>query len=1072
MADGTVVIEILGDTSKYMQAVSGLSKRTSDALGSAGSALSGWGAGLTAAVPAPLAAAGAAAAKWALDAASAAEQADIAFSTMLGPERAKRMLSDLAEFARTTPFEMAGLTSATQKLLAYGFAADDVIPLLESVGNATAGLGAGQEGIDAVTRALGQMQAKGKVMSEEMLQLTEVGIPAWEYLAEAVSGGDVQAAMEMVTAGAVDAGTAIAALQAGMDRDFGGLMERQSQTLAGSLSNLKDSVADVARSIKDTEGYQMLSAAVRRLSDSVGPLAEKLLPMASDALEVAAGGVDALASAVDGMDQGDVEAVVRGLVGAASAGPALLAAGKACQALSGAMSLVSKVSGGASKGLAEMAKGAKAGVGQTEGLAQGLGALLSKVSPLHAAIGALAVGGIAFAATQMAEAERRAETMRRATEDLSAACGVAEPAAQGAADAIGSVGEASGSSAESVDRMYESQAQLADQFEQINDRVSAETGQLQSMKQAISEYAGQTSLTSVEQGRLIAAVEQLNEVTGENYQVVQDSSGAYVVMKDGAVVAKEAIFELIDAQIAQVQQQGQLEKLDSLYAQQADDAKAYADQLRKVQKVQEQLDKLDPADSNYSSTKSTLEANLETETARLDELREGLDRTNGSIEEVEGSIASAEAVASGASDSVYDLANSNQTLAAALEGTGRSTDDFARALEDTGISTEQFGSLSQDQLMQLAATWDGTTGDLVGKLQEMGVELEETSATMRSSLETMGGASEALSGAGIGLDEFSEKLVAAGVSSADLSRIGSESFASLAANCGGNIDLLTYMVQNYNDLPILDKNGNVMVQDGQLVDAQGNVYEWNGTALVSKGASAQVSGNAADGSAERAVEGTQDAIDGTSSKSVSVNVSGNYASAADLIGRLGSSISNLASKAVSVVANVFGFARGGVRPHADGGVADARGRGTGFIATGPTFVSDTDVIGEDGAEAYFTYAGSDYIVPLTNEKYALPFAQLVARETASLVPAAPDASAIAAAVESARLAAPPSASAVAAAALPALQEQASVGAWGARGRGDLASVERRLESIERALGAPVEIRYNRREFGRMVREVS
>ena len=212
MSEGSIVIEILGDASDFNAKVEGLGAKTQSALSSVSSSLTAWGAGLTAAVTLPLGAAGAKAMQWALTTASAAEQADIAFSTMLGPERAKQMIADLTEFAKRTPFEMSGLTDATQKLLAYGFAADDVIPTLRAIGDATAALGSGQEGIDACTRAIGQMQAKGKVMSEEMLQLTEQGIPAWKYLAEAL-GTDVAGAQEMVTKGSVDAATGIAALK-------------------------------------------------------------------------------------------------------------------------------------------------------------------------------------------------------------------------------------------------------------------------------------------------------------------------------------------------------------------------------------------------------------------------------------------------------------------------------------------------------------------------------------------------------------------------------------------------------------------------------------------------------------------------------------------------------------------------------------------------------------------------------------------------------------------------------------------------------------------------------------------
>lgn len=328
MADGKVVIEILGDPAKFNEAVSGLSASTSSALSRVSSSMVGWGAGLSAAVTAPLTAAGVKAAQWALTTASAAEQADIALSTMLGPERAKQMIADLTDFAKKTPFEMSGLTDATQKLLAYGFAAEDVIPTLAAIGDATAALGSGQEGIDACTRAIGQMQAKGKVMSEEMLQLTEQGIPAWKYLAEAL-GTDVAGAQEMVTKGSVDAATGIAALKAGMEGDFGGLMAEQSKTLSGALSNLGDAAEGAVKEAYKTDAYKELASSLADLADPLGELVENLMPTLAGAMSSAAGAVSGLSSAVSKLSPEQVSAVARALGLAAAAGPALMVAGKA-----------------------------------------------------------------------------------------------------------------------------------------------------------------------------------------------------------------------------------------------------------------------------------------------------------------------------------------------------------------------------------------------------------------------------------------------------------------------------------------------------------------------------------------------------------------------------------------------------------------------------------------------------------------------------------------------------------------------------------------------------------------------
>ncbi len=177
------------------------------------------------------------------------EQANIAFTTMLGSgQKAKTFLDQLQSFAAKTPFEFPDLIKGAQRMLAMGFAASDVIPTLTSVGDAVAAMGGGSELIDQVTRALGQMQAKGKTSGEEMLQLTEAGIPAWKYLAEAI-GTSVPEAMKKVTAGTVGAGTTIKAVTDGINKDFGGMMDQQSRTFSGMLSNLKDTFTQAAGTV-------------------------------------------------------------------------------------------------------------------------------------------------------------------------------------------------------------------------------------------------------------------------------------------------------------------------------------------------------------------------------------------------------------------------------------------------------------------------------------------------------------------------------------------------------------------------------------------------------------------------------------------------------------------------------------------------------------------------------------------------------------------------------------------------------------------------------------------------------
>lgn len=177
------------------------------------------------------------------------EQSLVAFETMLGSgEKAQSMLDDLASFAAKTPFEFPELLEASQRLLAMGFQAQEIIPHMTAIGDAVAALGGGSVEIDRVVRALGQMQAKGKVSAEEMMQLTEIGIPAWEMLAKTL-GVDVATAMEMVTKRQVDADKAIQGFMTQFERRWGGMMDKQSRTLAGLFSTTKDLFRNVSSKV-------------------------------------------------------------------------------------------------------------------------------------------------------------------------------------------------------------------------------------------------------------------------------------------------------------------------------------------------------------------------------------------------------------------------------------------------------------------------------------------------------------------------------------------------------------------------------------------------------------------------------------------------------------------------------------------------------------------------------------------------------------------------------------------------------------------------------------------------------
>lgn len=171
------------------------------------------------------------------------QQTQIALAQMLGSQaKAESMIKKLADFAAKTPFQFPELADATRRMLAFGFSAEQIMPMLKAVGDAAAGLGlSGSEGINRIITALGQMRAKGKVSAEEMLQLTEAGVPAWEILAQAM-GKSTAEVQKLAEKGLIPADKAIQALVDGMEKRFPNMMDKQSKSFSGLMSTLRDEI--------------------------------------------------------------------------------------------------------------------------------------------------------------------------------------------------------------------------------------------------------------------------------------------------------------------------------------------------------------------------------------------------------------------------------------------------------------------------------------------------------------------------------------------------------------------------------------------------------------------------------------------------------------------------------------------------------------------------------------------------------------------------------------------------------------------------------------------------------------
>lgn len=212
-----------------------------------------------------------------VQAAAQMRQYEIAFQTMLkSAEAGTQMLRDLQQFAADTPFDVPGVVSAGQQLMAFGFKAEEIIPMLTNLGDAASGLGLGTEGVSRLAYALGQMQTSGKLNAQDMMQLTSAGISAWDMLAQA-AGKTVAEMKDLCSKGAIDSKAAVQTIVAGMNDQFGGMMAKTSDEVAGLLANIEETAGNTSAAVGKylTEAFN-IKGILKDVSDRLGDFQQKM----------------------------------------------------------------------------------------------------------------------------------------------------------------------------------------------------------------------------------------------------------------------------------------------------------------------------------------------------------------------------------------------------------------------------------------------------------------------------------------------------------------------------------------------------------------------------------------------------------------------------------------------------------------------------------------------------------------------------------------------------------------------------------------------------------------------------
>jgi tape measure domain-containing protein len=165
-------------------------------------------------------------------------------------EKAGQIVKDLQQLGAVTPFTSSELIDSAKRLQAFGIEANKVVETTRRLADVSGATGAELQGL---VTAYGQVQAKGRLQGEELLQFQERGVALQQVLREeyGLSGEEFQKALEKGRISAEAVEFAIQKLTDAGGKYANGAIA-QSDTLNGRLSTLQDSIQVLAQTIGRT----------------------------------------------------------------------------------------------------------------------------------------------------------------------------------------------------------------------------------------------------------------------------------------------------------------------------------------------------------------------------------------------------------------------------------------------------------------------------------------------------------------------------------------------------------------------------------------------------------------------------------------------------------------------------------------------------------------------------------------------------------------------------------------------------------------------------------------------------
>lgn len=281
MANGKLSVKITADASNYNKSLDNSTKKTEQFNKTVSGLSSGLKSGL--ATSAKVAGAAIGAVATGLSAALVAgvkynaeiEQYQTSFEVMTGSaDKAAETMDKLVDLGAKTPFETSDLANATQLLMNYGFTADGAVEKMTMLGDIAQG---SADKMQRIAMAYGQMSSAGKVQLEDVKQMIEAGFNPLQEISES-TGESMASLYQRISDGALSVDEITASMErstAAGGRYFQS-MEKQSKTLSGQFSTLKDNASQALGAFAQSSSDAIAGNILPTLNDGLSQITEQL----------------------------------------------------------------------------------------------------------------------------------------------------------------------------------------------------------------------------------------------------------------------------------------------------------------------------------------------------------------------------------------------------------------------------------------------------------------------------------------------------------------------------------------------------------------------------------------------------------------------------------------------------------------------------------------------------------------------------------------------------------------------------------------------------------------------------